>query len=346
MESTKIAGTDLKISRIGLGTWAIGGWMWGGTDEIEAMRTIRSAVDRGVTLIDTAPAYGFGKSEEIIGEVLKREGLRRRVVLATKVGLDWHHGQPFRNANKRRIFTEIEASLKRLRTDYIDIYQVHWPDPETPIEETAEAMLTLFKGGIIRAIGVSNFSVEQMRRFQTVAPIHTVQPPYNLFERQIEKNVLRYCLWEGTAALAYGPICRGLLSGRMTIDTTFDGDDLRKTDPKFQPPQYMQYLQAVQSLDRFARETYGKRVIHLALRWVLDQQAVCAALWGARQPDQLDPLDGVMGWKLDASGLAEIDRIVREFVKDPVGPEFMAPPARHELFGKESAQALGDHPQG
>jgi aryl-alcohol dehydrogenase-like predicted oxidoreductase len=146
MESTKIAGTNLKISRIGLGTWAIGGWMWGGTDEIEAMRTIRSAVDRGVTLIDTAPAYGFGKSEEIIGEVLKREGLRRRVAIATKVGLDWHQGQPFRNASKRRIFTEVEASLRRLRTDYIDIYQVHWPDPEVPIEETAEAMLTLFKG--------------------------------------------------------------------------------------------------------------------------------------------------------------------------------------------------------
>jgi aryl-alcohol dehydrogenase-like predicted oxidoreductase len=129
----------------------------------------------------------------------------------------------------------------------------------------------------------------------------------------------------------------------MTIDTTFDGDDLRKTDPKFQPPRYNQYLKAVQSLDRFARETYGKRVIHLALRWVLDQQAVSAALWGARQPDQLDPLDGVMGWKLDAAGLAEIDRIVREFVKDPVGPEFMAPPARHELCGKESAQELCDH---
>jgi aryl-alcohol dehydrogenase-like predicted oxidoreductase len=346
MESAKIAGTDLQVSRIGLGTWAIGGWMWGGTDEIEAMRTIQSAVNRGVTLIDTAPAYGFGKSEEIIGEVLEREGLRRRVVLATKVGLDWHHGQPFRNASKRRIFTEVEASLRRLRTDYIDIYQVHWPDPETPIEETAEAMLTLFKGGIIRAIGVSNFSVEQMHRFQSVAPIHVVQPPYNLFERQIEKNVLRYCLWEGTAALAYGPICRGLLSGRMTTDTRFDGDDLRKTDPKFQPPRYNQYLQAVQSLDRFARETYGKQVIHLALRWVLDQQAVSAALWGARRPDQLDPLDGVMGWKLDAAAMTEIDRIVSEFVKDPVGPEFMAPPARHELDGKESAQALGDHPQG
>jgi aryl-alcohol dehydrogenase-like predicted oxidoreductase len=343
MEWAKIAGTDLTISRIGLGTWAIGGWMWGGTDEIEAMRTIRAAVDRGVTLIDTAPAYGFGKSEGIIGEVLKRNGLRRRVVLATKLGLDWHHGQPFRNASKRRIFTEVEASLKRLRTDYIDIYQVHWPDPETPIEETAEAMLTLFKGGIIRAIGVSNFSVEQMHRFQAVAPVHTVQSPYNLFERQIGKNVLKYCLWEGAAALAYGPICRGLLSGRMTIDTTFDGDDLRKTDPKFQPPRYNQYLKAVQSLDRFARETYGKGVIHLALRWVLDQQAVSAALWGARKPDQLDPLDGVMGWTLDAAGMAEIDRIVGEFVKDPVGPEFMAPPARHELYGKESAQELGDH---
>jgi aryl-alcohol dehydrogenase-like predicted oxidoreductase len=328
MEFSKILNTDIELSRIGLGTWAMGGWMWGGTDEQESIRTIHSAIDRGITLIDTAPVYGFGKSEEIVGKALASSGLRQRVSVATKVGLDWADGEPFRNATRQRIFAEIEASLKRLRTDVIDIYQVHWPDPATPIEETAEAMATLFRQGKIRAIGVSNFSPEQMNEFGLAAPIHTAQPPYNLFERQIEAEVLPYCVRDGIAVLAYGAICRGLLSGRMNGGTEFEGDDLRRTDPKFQPRRFAQYLDAVALLDRFARENYGKRVIHLALRWVLDQPGVSSALWGARHARQLDPVSEVMGWTLDSDALIEIDQIVRATIKDPVGPEFMAPPAR------------------
>src|SRR5271169_2496488 len=183
----------LRASRIALGTWAIGGWMWGGTDEQESIRTICAAFDRGINLIDTAPVYGFGRSEEIVGKALAEGGLRHRAVLATKVGLDWRGAQPIRDASPRRIFKEIEASLKRLKTDVIDIYQVHWPDPATPIEETAAAMAALYQQGKIRAIGVSNFSPEQMDRFSKVAPIHTVQPPYNLFERAIENDVLAHC---------------------------------------------------------------------------------------------------------------------------------------------------------
>jgi len=344
METSRIAGTNLQISRIGLGTWAMGGWMWGGTDEAEAIRTIHSAVDRGITLIDTAPVYGFGRSEEIVGKALASGGLRQRVVIATKAGLDWANGEPFRNATRARIFTEIEASLKRLRTGVIDIYQVHWPDPMTPIGETAEAMAALLKQGKIRAIGVSNFSPEQMTEFALIAPIHTAQPPYNLFERAIEKDVLPYCLWEGIAVLAYGAIGRGLLSGRMKPGTRFEGDDLRKTDPKFQSPRFAQYLDAVQRLDRFAQENYGKRAIHLALRWVLDQPGVTSALWGARHPGQLDPIGDVMGWVLDGSALREIDRIIRNAVKDPVGPEFMAPPARAQPIPRaQSTSGVGDH---
>ena len=328
METSRILGLNFQVSRIGLGTWAMGGWMWGGTDEQESIRTIHSAIDRGITLIDTAPVYGFGKSEEIVGKALASGGLRQRVLIATKVGLDWTNGEPFRNATRRRIFAEVEASLKRLRTDVIDIYQVHWPDPMTPINETADAMATLFKQGKIRAIGVSNFSPAQMNEFGLVAPIHAAQPPYNLFEREIEKNVLPYCASDGISVLAYGAICRGLLSGRMNLDTEFEGDDLRRTDPKFLPPRFGQYLYAVRLLDRFAREHYAKRVIHLALRWVLDQSGVTCALWGARYPGQLDPIGDVMGWALDDGALSEIDRIIRDTVKDPVGPEFMAPPAR------------------
>jgi aryl-alcohol dehydrogenase-like predicted oxidoreductase len=338
METIRISSANIQFSRIGLGTWAMGGWMWGGTDEEESIRTIHSAIDRGITLIDTAPVYGFGTSEEIVGKALASDGMRQRVVIATKVGLDWSNGEPFRHATRARIFAEIEASLRRLRTDVIDIYQVHWPDPMTPIAETADAMATLLKQGKIRAIGVSNFSTQQMDEFGLVAPIHTAQPPYNVFERESEKDVLPHCAWEGIAVLTYGAICRGLLSGRMTPDRKFEGDDLRKTDPKFQHPRFEQYLEAVRLLDQFAQKNYGKRVIHLALRWVLDQPGVSAALWGARHPGQLDPVGDVMGWTLDDSALREVDRIVSDTIKDPVGPEFMAPPARNNSIAQDKSR--------
>jgi aryl-alcohol dehydrogenase-like predicted oxidoreductase len=327
MERSAIAGTSLTVSRVAIGTWAIGGWMWGGTDETESISTIRAALDHGINVVDTAPVYGFGRSEEIVGKAIAEGRLRGRVVVATKVGLEWKDGSVFRNASRGRIIREVEDSLRRLRTDYIDIYQVHWPDPLVPIEETAAAMQMLFKQGKIRAIGVSNFSLEQMQRFRSVAPLHVLQSPYNLFEREIENDLLPYCRKNNIATLGYGALCRGLLSGRMRPDTAFAGDDLRRTDPKFRQPRFAQYLSAVQRLDRLAQERFGERVIQLAVRWMLDQ-GITTALWGARHPGQLEPVDEVTGWRLDASTKAEIDRILRETITDPVGPEFMAPPAR------------------
>jgi aryl-alcohol dehydrogenase-like predicted oxidoreductase len=326
IERVDIPGTSLQLPRIALGTWAIGGWMWGGTDEAEAIRTIHEALDRGITLIDTAPVYGFGRSEEIVGKALAEGGRRKRALIATKVGLDWKDGQPFRNASKARIHREIEDSLRRLRTDVIDIYQVHWPDPNVPMEETAAALADLQRAGKIRAIGVSNFSPPQIEAFRQVAPVQTVQSPYNLFERAIEADVLPYGRDSNIVTLAYGPLCRGLLSGRMTEQTRFAGDDLRNNDPKFQAPRFTQYLRAVERLDRFAQANYGRRVIHLALRWILDRQDSTVALWGARRPDQLAPITGLSGWHIDASALAQIDRILAETIVDAVGPEFMAPP--------------------
>jgi aryl-alcohol dehydrogenase-like predicted oxidoreductase len=314
------------MPRVGLGTWAIGGWMWGGTDERESIRTIHAALDRGITLIDTAPVYGFGRSEEIVGKALA-EGGRRRALIATKVGLDWKDGRPFRNASAERILQEIDDSLRRLRTDVIDVYQVHWPDPKVPIDQTAEAMARLHRAGKIRAIGVSNFSPAQMDAFGAAALLHTAQPPYNLFERDIENGVLPYCRKNRVTTLTYGSLCRGLLSGRMTTATRFSGDDLRGNDPKFQAPRFQQYLSAVAQLDQLAREWYGKRVIHLALRWALDQPGVGVALWGARHPDQLTPISEAMGWSLDNATKRQIERILSTTISDPVGPEFMAPPA-------------------
>jgi aryl-alcohol dehydrogenase-like predicted oxidoreductase len=326
MERTGIPGTSLKVSPVAIGTWAIGGWMWGGTDEAHSIATIRAAFEHGINIVDTAPVYGFGRSEEIVGRAIAEGRLRSDVLIATKAGLQWEGGKVSRNASRARILREVEDSLRRLRTDYIDVYQVHWPDPLTTIEETADAMHMLFAQGKIRAIGVSNFSVGQMQRFRRVAPLHVLQPPYNLFERGIETDLLPYCRQNNIAMLGYGALCRGLLSGRMHANTAFDGDDLRRTDPKFIQPRFAQYLAAVAQLDRLAQR-FGKRVIHLAVRWMLDQ-GVTTALWGARHPDQLQPVDEVIGWSLDASAKAEIDRILRETIIDPVGPEFMAPPAR------------------
>jgi aryl-alcohol dehydrogenase-like predicted oxidoreductase len=326
VELTAIPGTSLMVSPVAIGTWAIGGWMWGGTDEAQSVATIRAAFEHGINLVDTAPVYGFGRSEQIVGKAIAEGRLRENVLIATKAGLQWDGGKVFRNASRARIMQEVEDSLRRLQTDYIDIYQVHWPDPLITIEETADAMQKLFAQGKIRAIGVSNFSVGQMERFRRIAPLHVLQPPYNMFERGIEADLLPYCQKNNIAILGYGALCRGLLSGRMRPDTAFDGDDLRRTDPKFIKPRFAQYLAAVGKLDRLAQR-FGKRVIHLAVRWMLDQ-GVTTALWGARHPGQLQPVDEVTGWSLDPSAKAEIDRILRETITDPVGPEFMAPPAR------------------
>ena len=324
-EFVDVPGTGLNVSRVALGTWAMGGWMWGGTDQRDSIATIHAALDQGINLIDTAPVYGFGVSEEIVGAAL--EHMRDRAVIATKAGLEWQDGKVYRNATRARIMKEVDDSLRRLRTDHIDIYQVHWPDPRVPVEETAEAMRALHEQGKIRAIGVSNFSVDQMERFCRVAPLHVLQPPYNLFERDIEAEVLPYCRAHGIVTLGYGALCRGLLSGRMRLDSRFDGDDLRRSDPKFQPPRFAQYLAAVEQLDAFAQRRFQRRVIHLAVRWMLDR-GVSVALWGGRRPDQLEAARGVAGWSLNAAYRKQVEGIVEKVVTEPVGPEFMAPPAR------------------
>ena len=325
METTTIPGIDLRVSRIGLGTWAIGGWKWGGADDSESVRTIHAALAAGINLLDSVPVYGFGHSEEIIGQAIAQLGCRNKVIIATKVGLQWRKGLVLRNTSRTRILKEIDDSLRRLQTSYIDIYQVHWPDPDIPVEETAEAMNQLYREGKIRAIGVSNYSPADMERFRSVAPLHFDQPPYNLFERQSEGDVLPYVRENNINTLTYSCLCRGLLSGRMSADTVFRGDDLRKTDPKFRPPTYAQYLRAVERLDQFAREHYGKSVLDLAVRWVLDQPGVTVALRGARRPAQISAVNGIEGWKLDPSASRAIDRILGETILTPVGEGFMAP---------------------
>ncbi|HEY4782283.1 MAG TPA: aldo/keto reductase [Chthoniobacterales bacterium] len=330
-ETIRCANVPIPVSRIGLGTWAIGGWLWGGSEEAESVGAIQQAVDQGINLIDTAPVYGFGRSEEIVGKALAEGGRRAHTVLATKVGLEWtEDGKVFRNSTPARIQKEIEDSLRRLRTDRIDIYQVHWPDSLVPIEETAEALLALQKQGKILALGVSNFSPEQMDRWRRVAPLHTTQPPYNIFEREIEKDVLPYSLEHGLVVLSYGAICRGLLSGKVTADRKFPESDLRSWDPKFQPPRIHQYLAAVERLADYAKKRHNRSILSFAIRWILDRGDTMTALWGARSAKQLEGVHEAFGWKLTAEDYPEVDRILQETITDPVGPEFMAPPHREK----------------
>ncbi len=331
MEYRKINDTGLEVSRVGLGTWALGGWMWGGTEENRAIDTVHAALDSGINLIDTAPAYGFGRSEELVGKAIEEyDGDREDIVVSTKAGLEWSDEQVFRNTSRERLLKEVDDSLERLGLDYIDIYHVHWPDPTVPVEETAGTMKDLLHEGKIKAIGVSNYSTEQMDQFLHYAPIHVAQPPYNIFEREIEEDILPYCLERNIHTLTYGTLCRGLLTGKMDESTDFKGDDMRKAmDPKFQGERFERYLKAVDKLGEYAKEKYGREVIHLAIRWVLDRGAN-TALWGARKPEQLEPLSKVFDWELSEEEKQEIVNIVEEILEEPIGPEFMAPPSREE----------------
>jgi len=326
IETITIPDIPTPVSRVCLGTWAVGGWMWGGTDDEASIATIRRALDLGINFVDTAPVYGFGHAEELVGRAL--EGRRDDVVIATKAGINWGDDhRPFRDSRPDRIRREVEDSLRRLRTDRIDLYQVHWPDPLVPFEETGAVLEELRAAGTIVAIGVSNFAPDQLERLTSAAPVRTIQPPYNLFERGVETDILPDAARRDMVVLAYGALCRGLLSGRMRAGTTFGGDDLRRHDPKFREPRYAAYLAAVDELQTFARERHDRSVLALAVRWVLDRGRT-VALWGARNPGQLDGVDEVFGWTLSSEDMAEIDAILTRTVSDPVGPEFMAPPTR------------------
>jgi len=331
MDYRKLGRTGLKVSELCLGCMAFGpgiGFMKGiSAPERRAFKILDRAVDRGINFLDTADIYQGGISEEIVGRWLTRRKNRDAIVLATKMRGRTGDGPNDEGLSRKHVMAACEASLRRLRTDFIDLYQVHWPDPKVPIEETAGQMSRFVEEGKIRAAGVSNYSSDQMDSFARGGRLSTAQPPYNLFERGIDKDILPYCRDKGIVLLTYGALCRGLLSGRMKPDTEFAGDDLRKWDPKFQEPRYGHYLDAVNRLDAYAKERHGKTVMALAVRWILDR-GVEVALWGGRHPSQLDAVEEAMGWSLSEEAFQDIGLILAESIPDPVGPEFMAPPAR------------------
>jgi methylglyoxal reductase len=290
----QIGASGITASAVGLGTWAIGGWMWGGTDEAESVAAIHAAIDAGITLIDTAPAYGMGRSEEIVGKAIA--GRRDEVVLATKCGLVWHTDQGrhfFDQAGKpvhrylgpESIAHEVDQSLKRLRTDTIDLYITHWQDPTTPIAETMGALEALRKAGKIRAIGASNASAADLEAYLAAGRLDAIQEQYSMVHRDIEAELVPLCLEHGVSILSYSSLALGLLTGKIGPDRQFSGDDLRKADPRFSVENRSRAAAFAQELAPIAR-AHGASVAELVIAWTLSRPGITFALCGARNPDQ------------------------------------------------------------
>ncbi|NEW06675.1 aldo/keto reductase [Paenibacillus sp. SYP-B3998] len=285
MEKRQLGQSGLEASVLGFGSWAIGGDAWGPVQDQESIEAIQAALDGGINLFDTAPVYGKGHSEALLAKALGSR--RKEVLIATKCGLVWDEaGTVSRNSTYDSIMREVDLSLKRLQTDYIDVYQIHWPDLETDMEQSAKAMNDLYQAGKIRAIGVSNFDVSHMEAFRKISPLHTLQPPYHLLRRDIEETILPYCVDSQVGVLAYGPLGHGLFSGKMTPGTTFPEGDFRAKNALFQGDAFLRNLQFVQELKAIAAEkdtTPG----HLAIAWVLAQPGLSVALVGAKTAEQV-----------------------------------------------------------
>jgi len=302
--------SGLSTSIVALGTWALGGHVgtWGHVDDNESIAAIQQAIDCGVNLIDTAPIYGLGHSEEIVGKATS--GRRDQVLLATKCGVlaPATEGElPARSLAYDSVIEECEASLRRLSTDVIDLYQCHWPDPETPIRETMRAMTTLLKQGRIRAIGVSNFSCEQIAAAREFGPIHCVQPELSLLQTRATEDLIPYCREHGIAVIAYSPLCKGLLTGKFSKSSIFT--DVRARDPEFAGERFSRNLQIVSALASIAAR-YNKTVAQLALNWVATHPGVTAAIMGAKRPSQVAENAGGVGWTITEEDRGRIDALI------------------------------------
>jgi aryl-alcohol dehydrogenase-like predicted oxidoreductase len=311
LKTAQLGRTGMEITRVGFGAWAIGGggWEfgWGPQDDEQSIAAIHTALEQGVNWIDTAAAYGFGHSEEVVGAAL--DGLAERPYVFTKCSLLEGPGRTVvHSLNRDSVLSEAEASLKRLRIDAIDLYQVHWPDPEPDIEEGWAALAELKEQGIVRHIGVSNFNVEQLRRAQQIAPVETLQPPYSLVDRDVEAEILPFAETKGIGVIAYSPMGSGLLTGRMTrerIEQLAD-DDWRKRDARFREPQLSQHLELVARLTTVASR-HDTTPGAVAIAWALRNPAVDAAIVGFRRPDQVDPIVPAANLDLTADDLATIE---------------------------------------
>jgi aryl-alcohol dehydrogenase-like predicted oxidoreductase len=316
LETRRFGKTDMEITRIGFGSWAIGGGGWGGAwgpqDDEEAVGAIRRAVELGLNWIDTAAVYGLGHSEELVARALK--GLSERPYVFTKCSRVWDEsGNVFDSLKKDSVKRECEDSLRRLQTDVIDLYQIHWPRPEEDIEEGWSALAELKEEGKVRHIGVSNFDVSQMERAQSIAPVETLQPPYNLINRGVEEEILPYCEEQNIGVIVYSPMRSGLLTGKMTRERlqNLPSDDWRRNSPDFQEPRLSRNLELVELLEEIGKE-HEHSPAEVAIAWTLRHPAVTATIVGGRRPDQVDGIIGAAELRLIKDELGRIEAFLNE----------------------------------
>jgi aryl-alcohol dehydrogenase-like predicted oxidoreductase len=309
VERTRLGRTGLEVSRICFGTWQFGG-EWGRVERDEAKAAVRKALELGVNFFDTAQAYGFGESEDLLAEALAEDIHRDDVVVATKGGLRPEGDGIERDSSPDWLRKGVDQSLRHLGVEAIDLYQVHWPDPDTPFEETASALGDLVQQGKLRHVGVSNFSAGEMAEFERTLPVETLQPPYHLFRSEIEADVLPWCQEHDVGVLAYGPLAHGLLSGRMDPDWRPAEDDWRGSAELFQGDQFRRALEVVEELKGFAEER-GWTVAQLAVAWTLAHPAVDVSIVGARRPDHIEGTASAGSIHLSKEDLAEVDRIMQ-----------------------------------
>jgi aryl-alcohol dehydrogenase-like predicted oxidoreductase len=311
MKTKQLGNSDLFITPIGFGAWAIGGsgweFAWGAQDDSDSIAAIREALDAGINWIDTAAVYGLGHSEEVVARAL--EGMSNRPYLFTKCSMVWNERREIGHRLKAdSIRRECEASLRRLRVDAIDLYQIHWPDPDEDIEEGWVTLAALKKEGKVRHLGVSNFNVEQMKRAQTIAPITSLQPRYSLLHREIEAAILPFAARENIGVIAYSPMASGLLTGAMTARriASLPADDWRRGNSDFQEPQFSRNLHLVRLL-RVLGNHHGRSPGEVAVAWVLREPAITGAIVGARRPDQVRDVVGAAEFRLSPGEVAEIE---------------------------------------
>jgi aryl-alcohol dehydrogenase-like predicted oxidoreductase len=310
MKTTRLGRTGLQVSRIAFGTWQLGG-DWGHFDEDAAIAAIRRARELGVNFFDTAQAYGFGQSEHILGEALRDElrGERDELVIATKGGLRQTDSGLVRDASPEWLRHGVDASLTALGIDHIDLYQVHWPDPTVPAADTAGALRDLIADGKIGHVGVSNYSAAEMAEFATTLPVETLQPPYHLFRREVEDEVLPYCRAHDIGVLVYGPLAHGLLTGTLGTNTVFAEDDWRSASGVFSGDTFRGNLTTVHALTTFAASR-DVTVSQLAIAWTLAHPAVHVAIVGARQAGHVEDSLAAVEVSLSDADLDEIDKIM------------------------------------
>jgi aryl-alcohol dehydrogenase-like predicted oxidoreductase len=312
LQTVKFGKTGMEITPVGFGSWAIGGsgWAaaWGPQDDEEAVGAIRRAVEVGINWIDTAAVYGLGHSEELVAQALKNVPEADRPYVFTKCSLVWDENANISNVLKKEsVKRECEDSLRRLQTDIIDLYQIHWPNPEGDIEEGWTAMAELKEEGKVRHIGVSNFDVSQMERANAIAPVETLQPPYNMLNRRVEDEILPYCAESDIGVIVYSPMRSGLLTGKMTRErvANLPSDDWRRNSEDFQEPRLSRNLELVALLEEIGG-SHGKSPAEVAIVWTLRHPAVTAAIVGGRRPDQVDGIIGAAEFRLSEE---EVDRI-------------------------------------